>query len=99
MYIPENQARASIRIAYKNIYSMWLANFTGDRYITTDNSKFLPGYLINNLTTGIKLPLKASSIDINLSIDNIFNVNYQSIAYYPLPGRFFNMKILLQLIK
>jgi vitamin B12 transporter len=99
MYIPENQAKASVRMAFKNIYSIWLANFTGDRYITADNSKFLPGYLINNLTTGIKLPLKTSSIDINLSIDNIFNVNYQSIAYYPLPGRFFNMKILIQLVK
>lgn len=99
MYIPENQAKASIRIAFKKIYSFWLVNFTGDRYITADNSKFLPGYLINNLTIGIKYPMRASSIDINLGIDNIFNVNYQSIAYYPLPGRFFNMKILIQLVK
>ena len=64
-----------------------------------DNSKYLPGYLINNFTTGIKVPVKASFIDLNINIDNIFNIDYQSIAYYPLPGRSYSLKILVQIIK
>lgn len=99
MYIPENQANASFRFGYKKIYATWLASFTGIRYIMADNSKYLPGYLINNFTAGIKVPVKASSVDVNLNIDNIFNVDYQSIAYYPLPGRSYSIKILVQLIK
>jgi iron complex outermembrane receptor protein len=99
MYIPENQANFLFRIGYSNLYSSWVADFMGKRYITVDNSKYLPGYFINNLITGIKLPLKCSSIDLNFSIDNLFNVNYQSIAYYPLPGRSYFIKIFVQLVK
>ena len=99
MYIPENQANASFRFGYGKIYASWLACFTGVRYIMADNSNYLPGYLTNNFTTGIKVPVKASFIDLNINIDNIFNVDYQSIAYYPLPGRSYSLKILVQIIK
>jgi vitamin B12 transporter len=99
MYIPENQAKGLFRIGFKNIYSSWAANFTGKRYITVDNSQYLQSYFINNFSTGIKFNLKSSSIDMNFNIDNIFNINYQSIAYYPLPGRSYFLKLLFQIVK
>jgi outer membrane cobalamin receptor len=99
MYIPENQAKAFFRIGYKNVYSSWSSNFTGKRYIYADNSKYLPGYFVNNVSTGIKFNIKATSINLAFNIDNLFNINYQTIAYYPLPGRSFFLKILFQLIK
>lgn len=99
MYIPEHQANALLSFGYKIFYSSWMFNFTGKRYITVDNSKYLPGYILNNLNTGIKLSLKSTSIDINFEVRNFFNINYQSIAYYPLPGRSYMVKILFQLVK
>lgn len=99
IYIPRNQANASFRLCIKNIYSIWTANYTGKRFITADNSRFLPDYLLNNLCTGIKLHRKGALIDINLNIENLFDINYQSIAYYPLPGRYFLAKIIFQLSK
>jgi outer membrane cobalamin receptor len=99
MYIPENQAKALFKIGYRNIYSLWTANFTGKRYITAENSSYLQGYFINSLSAGIKLVIKATSLDISLNADNLFNVNYQSIAYYPLPGRAYSVKISVQIIK
>ncbi|TAL60344.1 MAG: hypothetical protein EPN88_16110 [Bacteroidetes bacterium] len=99
IYVPENQLNASLRIGFKNFYYCLGTNFTGRRYTTVDNSKYLPGYMINNLSAGIKIPLKGNSVDLNCSIDNMFDVNYQSIAYYPLPGRSCFIKIFVQLIK
>jgi iron complex outermembrane receptor protein len=99
MYIPVNQVTTSFRIGYRHFYSSLTANLTGKRYITVDNSKYLSEYFINNLMTGIKLPLKSSSIDLNFNIDNLFNINYQSIAYYPLPGRSYLIKIFVQIFK
>jgi len=99
MYIPENQANALFKIGYKNIYSSWIASFAGKRYITVENSKYLPGYFINNLSTGIKFTFKSTSVDLNFSIDNLFNIYYQSIAYYPLPGRSYLVKIIFQIVK
>jgi outer membrane cobalamin receptor len=99
LYIPENKANATLRVAFGNVYSSWIANLTGKRYITVDNSNYLAGYFINNLNAGIKIVRKGTSVDVNFSIDNIFNVYYQSIAYYPLPGRSYSLKVLVQIVK
>jgi iron complex outermembrane receptor protein len=99
MYIPENKANASFSLSYKNIYTQWMAGFTGKRYISVDNSEYLREHLINNLTTGIKFNFRSSMLDINFNIVNLLNVNYQTIAYFPLPGRMYNLKVLFQIIK
>jgi outer membrane cobalamin receptor len=99
MYVPENQANASLRMGYKKFYASWVSCFTGRRYTASDNSAFLPGYFINNIMTGMKMAYKSFSVDVNFNIDNLFDVNYQSIANYPLPGRSYNVKILFQLVK
>lgn len=99
IYIPENQAFVRLSLLYRNIHTSWTANMIGKRFTTVDNSSFLPGYFINSVSSGMKLNIKGISVDTNLSIDNIFNVNYQTIAYYPLPGCYFTLKILFQIIK
>jgi len=97
MYVPENQINGALQIIYKIFYSTWQANYTGRRYIAVDNSKYLPGYLNNSLSTGFRIKLKENLLDINLGVDNIFNVGYQSVAYYPQPGRSYSLKLLIQL--
>jgi iron complex outermembrane receptor protein len=99
IYIPLHQFNASLRVSSGKFYASWVADYTGKRYITADNSKFLDGYLLNNLNTGVKLRIKSTFIDLNFSIDNIFSEDYQTIAYFPLPGRSYNIRFLVQLIK
>jgi iron complex outermembrane receptor protein len=99
IYTPEHQTNTSMRIGYKKFYSTWVAYFVGKRYTTKDDSYFVSGYFINNVMAGVMIPVKSSSLDINFGIDNVFNTRYQSIANYPLPGRSFNVKILIQLVK
>jgi iron complex outermembrane receptor protein len=99
MYIPENQINGSFRLAYGCFYTTWIADFTGKRYITADNTKYLPAYFVNNLITGIRLPVKRISIDVSFTVDNLLNEDYQSMAFYPLPGRSYSVKIFVQFIK
>jgi vitamin B12 transporter len=99
IYIPENQVNASLWIGYKKFYSSWGSILTGKRFITEDNSDYLPWYFLNNFKTGVKVNLKANSIDISFNIDNIFGTDYQAIEYYPLPGRSYSLKFLFQIIK
>jgi iron complex outermembrane receptor protein len=87
IYIPENQANCSLHLAYKNIYTVWVTNFTGRTYTTPDNSGFLNRYSINSFTSGMKFSIKENDIDLRFKIDNIFDTTYQTIAYYPQPGR------------
>ncbi len=99
IYVPENQANCSFKFSYGVFYSSWLISMTDKRYLTVDNSDYLPGYILNDIITGLKLDLKGNSLDINLHIDNLFNVNYQTIAHYPLPGRSYSLKLLLTILK
>jgi outer membrane cobalamin receptor len=89
IYIPENQANGSLHIAYKNIYTVWVTNFTGRTYTTPDNSGFLNGYSINSFTSGMKFNIKEKVIDLRFKIENIFDTTYKTIAYYPQPGRIY----------
>jgi vitamin B12 transporter len=96
IYSPEHLFNAGLRAGYKNYYLSSMSCFTGKRYITADNSDYLSAYLINNVSTGIKFYSGKNSFDINLKADNLFNINYQAIAWYPMPGRSFNVSIIYQ---
>ncbi len=87
IYIPKHQANGTLQVSYKNLYTAWVANFTGRTFTTSDNKGFLTDYTINSLSGGYKLHFRGSSADIRIKIENIFNVSYQTIAYYPQPGR------------
>jgi iron complex outermembrane receptor protein len=87
IYIPENQANGSFQLAYKNFNSGWTVCHTGPVFTDAQNIRYLKGYTINNLTGGFKFSIKKNSADLNLKIENIFDVSYETIAYYPQPGR------------
>lgn len=98
IYVPEHQLKALINVGFGKFYTNWVSDFTGKRFIAVDNSHYLPYYLVNKILLGIKFPVKSSILDFNFGIDNIFNTNYQTIAFYPLPGRSYFIKLLIQII-
>jgi vitamin B12 transporter len=98
-YIPLHQANASLNLAYKKVYSVLNCNMTGRRYITSDNSDNLPGNFLTNISAGVKMAKKGGSIDISFHIDNLFNISYQAIAHYPMPGRAYFLKLIMNITK
>lgn len=99
LYVPVNQANGSMRLSLGNFYSSWGTVFSGKRYITTDDSHYLPYYLINNAAIGYRLGVKTNFFDINLNINNLSGFNYQSVANYPMPRQSYSVKILFQFKK
>jgi outer membrane cobalamin receptor len=98
VYTPEHLFNSGIRAEINKYYLNWISCFTGKRYTTADNSDYLPGYFLNNLSTGLKLISGKNSFDINIKADNLFNVNYQAIAWYPMPRRSFFLSLIYQFI-
>lgn len=99
MYIPENQANSTVSFSYGKVYLFWITDFTGKRYITVDNSEYLPGYILNNIRSGIKIDPGKTGADINFTIQNLFNTDYQTIAFHPQPGRSYFLTLSFKLIK
>jgi iron complex outermembrane receptor protein len=87
IYIPLHKANGTLQVSYRNLSSSWITSLTGRTYTTPDNSSYLDNYLVNSVSGGYKLNFNEHSADIRLKIENIFNVSYQTIAYYPQPGR------------
>ncbi len=87
VYVPRNQAMGSLLLSYNNFYTSWGTHFTGLTYTNADNSASLPRYTINNLTSGVKFEFSENYCDLRFRIDNILDKSYETIAYYPQPGR------------
>jgi vitamin B12 transporter len=99
IYVPEHQANGSLDACYRKFYTSWITSYTGRRYLSVDNQDFLPGHVLTDLVTGFRLDLKNSTIDLNFRISNLFNASYQTIAWYPMPGRSYSVRLLFQIHK
>jgi iron complex outermembrane receptor protein len=99
VYIPENQINTLLRLSWQHFYSVFTASYTGKRFLTADNSQYLPQYSISDLTLGTKLNAGNVSCDLGFIVENLFNASYQNIAYYPMPGRSFLVSIVFQFKK
>ena len=58
----------------------------GQRYITADNETSLPAYFLLNLRVSKHLDLGAVGLNINASVNNLLDVDYQSVANKAMPG-------------
>jgi len=98
-YIPENQMNFVLRIKWKKFSGAFNTEYTGRRYLTADNSVYLPHYLISGINLGTRMEGTNHSLDISISVDNLFDAAYQNIAYYPMPGRNIYLSVTYQFKK
>jgi vitamin B12 transporter len=89
----------SIKGEYRKVFLSLISCYTGKRYTNTENTAFLPGYFITNASGGIRFGSGVNIFDLSLKLDNIFNSNYQTIAWYPMPGRSFLIAFIYQFNK
>ena len=99
IYVPEDMLNFLFRLNWLDFFASFRTDYTGKRYITADNSSYLPHFAVSGITAGTRLEGNHHSIDISLSVDNIFNASYQNIAYYPMPGRNFYLSLAYQFKK
>jgi len=102
IYVPLHTAGAFAMAQYKQYLLQIHTNYTGNRFILTDNSAFLPAYLLSNLALGYKYSIKNNAqinenIDFTLylRINNASNETYQNMEMRAMPLR--NYTISLQM--
>ena len=88
-----------LRIKWKKFSGAFNTEYTGRRYLTADNSVYLPHYLISGINLGTRMEGTNHSLDISISVDNLFDAAYQNIAYYPMPGRNIYLSVTYQFKK
>lgn len=91
IYVPINQFNVYYRLTIKGFNLSYNQQFTGKRYITSDNYWEMPYFNVAELLIGKNFKIKKQRINFHFKINNIWNVNYQAIAYYPMPRRTYSI--------
>jgi outer membrane cobalamin receptor len=87
IYIPVNTLNATLNADWKGFYASYNFMYTSRRYTGTDNETYMPGYNLSNIFLGKNMHLKNFVLSLQLEINNLFDLDYQSIANRPMPGR------------
>ncbi len=92
IYVPNHKANTWLNYMYKNWNFAYNLQYTGKVYITTSNSQSLDSYLLSNIDIGRSF-LKNNNLLVVFKINNLFDENYQSVAFRPMPNRNFTLNI------
>lgn len=88
IYVPHHQINYTLGIELKDFYLSYNYNYIGKRFITTDNSWYLPANFISNISFAKTLNINTQNkLNASFRVNNLFNQNYQAIAWRAMPGR------------
>jgi outer membrane receptor protein involved in Fe transport len=100
IYIPVHSINSYMGILFNGYQLNYNLGYTGRRYTQTDNEQensetILEPYLLNDISVSKELILKKIEMNLNFSIRNLFDKEYQVVLARPMPGR--NYSIILGL--
>ncbi len=96
IYVPLHKVNFNSVLKYKSYSINYNQKFVSKRFITENNEKAIDTYIIANVGVGKKILMKNILLDLNFSINNIFNVNYEIVAWYAMPPRNYMLNIVFK---
>ena len=85
-YIPVNTFNTTFSAERWKFYLTYNFSYTGDRFTGDDNLTFMPAYNLSNIILGKNIQIKHFILSLQIDINNLFNLDYQSVASRPMPG-------------
>jgi len=95
IYIPLHKVVETFYVAKSNWYSMFSYSLVGKRFVQSDNAKSIPKHTSIDIYGGKNILTQKMRFRIQAEIRNVFDVEYQSVLYYPEPGRSFSIKLIV----
>jgi iron complex outermembrane receptor protein len=99
IYVPQVTASGGIYILYKQTAVSYSHSYKGKRFTTTDNIYFLQPYQYSKLYISQTFLMNKHQINFSLTLNNLSDESYQSIAFRPMPGRNYDLTIQYQFTK
>ncbi len=96
-YVPEYTAQNSITYNYDAFQLSYFQQWVGKRFTVTDESAFLEPYFLANIQAGYSLKTEKLIAKPYLSINNIFDAVYETVAYRPREPRNITIGLSIQL--
>ncbi|MFH0894124.1 MAG: TonB-dependent receptor, partial [Bacteroidota bacterium] len=93
IYVPLHAFNGNLKLKRGNWTLDYFYQYTGKRFTTADNLRYMPSFMLNNISLGRVISLKDGSLTFQASCYNLLNTDYQVIAWQPMPGRNFNFSV------
>jgi len=93
IYVPENTYNGTLNLDCWNFTLGYNLSFVDKRYTSSDNQSYMPGYSLSNIIFGKSFVLHNFVISLQVKVNNIFNVDYQSVMNMPMPGRNYGLTV------
>ena len=95
IYVPRHKASGSVSLARGSVAGRVLLNYTGSRYY--DYKHILDGYLLTDVILNFHTKVKNFELLTSVQINNLFNTNYQVMAWYAMPMRNYSIDLKIKL--
>lgn len=93
-YTPRHSGGLTFLLKKNALSTAYLHQFTGRRFVTSDNRTALPGFQTGQLLLEYSLRIarkkgsaRSLQVVVNARIENVWNTPYQVLAFRPMPGR------------
>ena len=87
IYTPIHKGNFNLMFNYGRFGLSWIQQFTGSSYTSSDNISSLKGFTTSNITAHINFKKKYGSLKLRIAANNLFDKDYEIIAWRPMPGR------------
>lgn len=98
IYVPFQTSNVLLKTAYKNTQLFCQLQHLGGRYITSDNSAYLPATDLIDVGVSRLFSWKQhQSLRFSIKLNNLFNTSYQLVKGRPMMGRNFAINLIYNL--
>lgn len=87
IYTPHHLGKLRISWDHFNWTTYVGLNYTGRRFVTSDNSLALPAYVLPDLSIGYRIRRRGSEFLVQAWCRNLGNDYYEAVVQRPMPGR------------
>lgn len=85
VYVPRHKANVLLTGGYRRMSSGVVLNYSGERYY--DYRNVLKPYITGDLFVNWKMPVQRFDTSVHMRVNNIWNTDYQVMAFYAMPRR------------
>jgi len=86
IYIPVHTLNSTLSAERWKFYLKYNFCYVSDRFSAKDNLTIMPGYPLSNIIFGKNIEIKHFILSLQFDINNLFNLDYQSVKSRPMPG-------------
>lgn len=99
IYVPRHSYSAHGLIRFREYQADLTYRYTGKRYTSPENVSYMPPFRLLDLGLSYFVKAKTFSGQVTVRINNVFDADYQVIAWRPMPGRNYHLVLKINLFE